>query len=161
MKNHMNSRNLLFGVLLLACLASACKEDSTDPRPTPKGIIFKSWSVEGLQPTMSNGDAWDDEDNTGPDVKLVLHHNGPVFYESDIIPDMVAGQKYEIDITPDIRLDSITDWYWELQDEYEPFFGPETIRIGYVSLIHDYLVPGSIILDGFNPRVTLQVEYIY
>lgn len=140
------------------CYICACKKETP---ATPKGIIFKSWSVEGLQATDSDGNAWDDEDDTGPDVKLLIHQNGPTLYESSVIPDMVIGEKYEIDINPDIRFDSLTEWRWELYDEYEPFFEFNTIRSGYVSLIHDYLPPDHITLDGNNPKVILQVEYIY
>lgn len=162
MNKHSIQISTFFGAILLICFVSACKKhDPPEPRPTPKGIIFKSWSIEGLQATDNNGNAWDSHDDSGPDISLWLHQNGHVFYESAVIPDMAPGEKHEIDIEPDIRVDSLTDFYCELFDDYEPFFGPDEIRRNYVSLIHNYLVPDSIIIDGLNPRVTLYVEYIY
>lgn len=161
MKKSFFQNNFPLCALLLSCMVWACNKEDQKPI-TPRGVIFKSWSIEHIPDTSSNGKLWDFHDNTGPDLKLVLSANGAILYESEIIADAVSGSRYEIDIEPDIRIDSIWKGEWELQDELEPFFDFDIIKWGFVSASNYYPYTSSQVgLWGINPKIDLQVEYIY
>lgn len=150
---------LFFGLLLL--LSASCTKFDRDLPPTPKGMIFKSWYVQDIPATNAAGNVWDVHDNSGPDIQFSLTDDAFTIYKSDIIENTEPGKRYEIDIDPDIQLDSLCQGWWRLDDKLEPYSWSDRVTSGEIHALAWHRSLDSIILRSQNPKVVLRVEYFY